>query len=230
MGIDVWFLVRLFIYFNTLCVQTAKALASGLPLARLRRLALAFAVGICDKYHFTWACSFGDNLGTFHKNILLPTICFYGELKKIFPESNTHPICLSVSASSKGGERGGSVVECRTPQREVGGSIPTAAVLCPWARHFTPRKYWLITQEAVAPSRHDWKIVDWDFKPQHKTKQVAQRATIAHLSPMCQGQISFQKHINGPWKPEARNRTRPSFYACPGYQQLWWWFDQKWMS
>ena len=66
------------------------------------------------------------------------------------------------------GERGGSVVECLTPEREVGGSKPTAAVLCPWARHFTPRKYWLITQEAVAPSRHDWKIVDWDVKPQHK--------------------------------------------------------------
>ena len=66
------------------------------------------------------------------------------------------------------GERGGSVVECRTPEREVGSSKPTAAVLCPWARHFTPRKYWLITQEAVAPSRHDWKIVDWDVKPQHK--------------------------------------------------------------
>ena len=65
-------------------------------------------------------------------------------------------------------ERGGSVVDCRTPEREVGGSRPTAAVLCPWARHFTPRKYWLITQEAVAPSRHDWKIVDWDVKPQHK--------------------------------------------------------------
>ena len=46
--------------------------------------------------------------------------------------------------------------------------LPIAAVLCPWARHFTPRKYWLITQEAVAPSRHDWKIVDWDVKPQHK--------------------------------------------------------------
>ena len=68
----------------------------------------------------------------------------------------------------RGGGRGGSVVECRTPEREVGGSKPTAAVLCPWARHFTPRKYWLITQEAVAPSRHDWKIVDWDVKPQHK--------------------------------------------------------------
>ena len=23
------------------------------------------------------------------------------------------------------------------------------------SKHFTPRKYWLITQEAVAPSRHD---------------------------------------------------------------------------
>ena len=33
------------------------------------------------------------------------------------------------------------------------------------------RKYWLITQEAVAPSRHDWKIVDWDVKPQHKQKK-----------------------------------------------------------
>ena len=65
------------------------------------------------------------------------------------------------------GERGGSVVECRTPEREVRGSRPTVAVLCPWARHFTPRKYWLITQEAMAPSRHDWKIVDWDVKPQH---------------------------------------------------------------
>ena len=66
------------------------------------------------------------------------------------------------------GERVGSVVECQTPEREVWGSIPTAAVLCPWARHFTPRMNWLITQEAVAPSRHDWKIVDWDVKPQYK--------------------------------------------------------------
>ena len=55
------------------------------------------------------------------------------------------------------GERGGSVVECRTPEREVRGSRPTTAVMCPWARHFTPRKYWFITQEAMAPSRHDWK-------------------------------------------------------------------------
>ena len=65
------------------------------------------------------------------------------------------------------GESGGSVVECRTPERAVRGSRPTAAMLCPWARHFTPQKYWLITQEAMAPSRYDWKIVDWDVKPQH---------------------------------------------------------------
>ena len=71
------------------------------------------------------------------------------------------------SAAPFHGERGGSVVECRTPEREVRGSRPTAAVLCPWARHFTPRKYWLITQEAMAPSQYDWKIVDWDVKPQH---------------------------------------------------------------
>ena len=36
-----------------------------------------------------------------------------------------------LAPSSHVGERGGSVVECRTPEREVGGSIPTAAVLCP---------------------------------------------------------------------------------------------------
>ena len=65
------------------------------------------------------------------------------------------------------------MVECRTPEREVRGSRPTAAVLCPWARHFTPRKYWLITQEAMALSRHDWKIVDWDVKPQHNQPTLA---------------------------------------------------------
>ena len=76
------------------------------------------------------------------------------------------------------GERGGSVVECRTPEREVRGSRPTAAVLCPWARHFTPRKYWLITQEAMAPSRYDWKIVDWDVKPQHNQQCISREREI----------------------------------------------------
>ena len=84
----------------------------------------------------------------------------------MLPWKNSHAISLS-AVTARQGERGGSVVECRTPEREVGGSKPTAAVVCPWARHFTPRKYWLITQEAVAPSRYDWKIADWDVKPQH---------------------------------------------------------------
>ena len=78
------------------------------------------------------------------------------------------------------GERGGSVVECRTPEREVRGSRPTSAVLCPWARHFTPRKYWLITQEAMAPSRHDWKIVDWDVKPQHNQTFIFKGAWVVY--------------------------------------------------
>ena len=81
--------------------------------------------------------------------------------------NNSDVVLLSYDQFLHCRERGGSVVECRTPEREVRGSKPTAAVLCPWARHFTPRKYWLITQEAMAPSRHDWKIVDWDVKPQH---------------------------------------------------------------
>ena len=39
--------------------------------------------------------------------------------------------------------------------------------------------------------------------------QVAQRATIAHLSPMCQGQISFKKI-----------QTHPSFNACSCYMKV----------
>ena len=37
----------------------------------------------------------------------------------------------TIKAKTRLGERGGSVVECRTPEREVGGSKPTTAVLCP---------------------------------------------------------------------------------------------------
>ena len=39
--------------------------------------------------------------------------------------------CVSHNTAYTKGERGGSVVECRTPEREVLGSKPTAAVLCP---------------------------------------------------------------------------------------------------
>ena len=40
-------------------------------------------------------------------------------------------------------------------------------------------------------------------------EQVAQRATIAHLSPMCQGQISFKKI-----------QTHRSFNACSCYMKV----------
>ena len=104
------------------------------------------------KFKITWVC---DNKHKFLWSFVEWYLCRTAPLL----DSRARPLVL--------GERGGSVVECRTPEREVRGSKPTAAVLCPWARHFTPRKYWLITQEAMAPSRHDWKIVDWDVKPQH---------------------------------------------------------------
>ena len=43
----------------------------------------------------------------------------------------------------------------------------------------------------------------------HIKEQAAQRATIAHLDPMCQGQISFQKI-----------QTHPSFNACSCYMKV----------
>ena len=61
------------------------------------------------------------------------------------------------------GEHGGLAVESPTREREVVGLIPTSAVLCPLLCcvleqiHITSTGN---TQEAVAPSRHDWKIVD----------------------------------------------------------------------
>ena len=46
----------------------------------------------------------------------------------------TFLVCVSIYvmlSTIVQGERGGLVVECRTPEREVRGSKPTAAVLCP---------------------------------------------------------------------------------------------------
>ena len=62
------------------------------------------------------------------------------------------------------------MVERRTPNREVLGSIPTSGtVLCPSARHINslctalvkPRKRWLCADMTS-------KIVDLDGKPQYK--------------------------------------------------------------
>ena len=34
----------------------------------------------------------------------------------------------------------------------------------------------------MAPSRHDWKIVDWDVKPQHNQIKHILFVTVAHTS------------------------------------------------
>ena len=53
------------------------------------------------------------------------------------------------------GECGGLVVEPLTPEREVGGTIPTSAVLCPGEKtHLLPDNT-DNTREAVIPSRYD---------------------------------------------------------------------------
>ena len=57
-------------------------------------------------------------------------------------------------------------------------------------------------------SRHKWIKSIEGFK-----KQVAQRATIAHLSPMCQGQISFQKTYK--WAMETKDlKSNSSEILC----------------
>ena len=50
-------------------------------------------------------------------------------------------------------------------------------------------------------------------KEEKNVKQVAQRATIAHLSSMCQGQISFQKTYK--WAMETRGlKSNSSELLC----------------
>ena len=38
------------------------------------------------------------------------------------------------------------------------------------------------------------------------------------------------KYLQSEFSDPAQNQTLPSFYACPAYQQLWWWFNHKWTS
>ena len=70
------------------------------------------------------------------------------------------------------GERCGSAKERRTPERGVGvRNLPPPCCVLEQDTLLTESTG--NTQEAVAPSRHDWKIVDWDVKPQHKQTNKA---------------------------------------------------------
>ena len=80
------------------------------------------------------------------------------------------------------------------------------------AKKQCPRKTWNFSNDPVV-FLLIYKVLvfqpESDTATQSKNKQVAQRATIPHLSPMCQGQISFQKI-----------QTHPSFNACSCYMKV----------
>ena len=158
--------------YNTNCNASKSPWIRPVDQCAFHEYASVFEFSILVGFHLS-NISIVIRLCVFHFNftviVVLKLIKYVFQPRMSVMFACLHGICskLSESLALFKGERGGSVVECQTPEREVRGSRPTAAVLCPWARHFTPRKYWLITQEAMAPSRHDWKIVDWDVKPQH---------------------------------------------------------------
>ena len=58
-------------------------------------------------------------------------MCFSSFYHKIMFNAVKNAKGILISYFHSYGERGGSVVECRTPEREVWGSKPTSAVLCP---------------------------------------------------------------------------------------------------
>ena len=59
---------------------------------------------------------------------IVSTLCHFGLILIVI---SSFFLCINLYHYGRYGERGGSVVECRTPEREVRGSRPTAAVLCP---------------------------------------------------------------------------------------------------
>ena len=78
--------------------------------------------------------------------------------------------------------------------------------------------------------KHCWQRQRPRPRPRQRQRQRQRMPEQGYtISSPCEpnGSGELKKHINGPWKPEARNWTCLSFYACPGYQQLRWWFDQN---
>ena len=66
------------------------------------------------------------------------------------------------------GERGGLVVERRTPNLEVLGLISTrVTMLCPRAKHINSLEYWIKPRKRwLRPDTTD--NVDWGVKPQYE--------------------------------------------------------------
>ena len=90
--------------------------------------------------------------------------------------------------------------------------IPSLTVIHQTVFKTLGKKHSTVKYRSLWPSSHDtkdcvihvWMTDVWPYvlrRGKHK-RQVAQRATIAHLSPMCPGQISFQKTYK--WAMETR--------------------------
>ena len=108
---------------------TAKLLQQGYRYHKLRKTFSKFY-----RRHYELVSKFNVGLKTLlHQGLSEPE--FYGDLvykfKKIVGRADFSDQFRKNIFRYKRGERGGSVVECRTPEREVRGSRPTAAVLCP---------------------------------------------------------------------------------------------------
>ena len=90
------------------------------PLHRNRKSITKFSSGKYKKKLF-------KNVTLQIPNLILPNRMFKQYKKQRKENVTLHDIGNILLV----GERGGSVVACRTPEQEVGGSKPTAAVLCP---------------------------------------------------------------------------------------------------
>ena len=52
----------------------------------------------------------------------------------------------------------------------------------------------------MAPSRHDWKIVDWDVKPQHNQSKVQEISNSKNFNQKLQRKISKSENLpQGQW-------------------------------
>ena len=54
----------------------------------------------------------------------------------------------------------------------------------------------------MAPSRHDWKIVDWDVKPQHKQTNTLD---FMNFTPKIVADNCLQTHVSNTGCPKGQN-------------------------
>ena len=127
------------LFYECLLYHTVKNTA--FPMDAFLEMSLHFFCFYCACCHLTDTAdadflllsrsNLHSGLGLVERFDLLSPLCFYPHFcmhsltyKGLWP-------LIAPLYTDRCGERGGSLVECRTPEREVGGSKPTTAVLCP---------------------------------------------------------------------------------------------------